>query len=246
MPICTLSNVTGDGMKGFNAELKKMLVSQKYLGESLPESYMDIESLLIAKSSSIYPPILTFSEFSALYQSTQTINHSNSVLSDEELLVCLELLSNYSNVLYYAQLTNGTTKMIILDPHFLLLLFSSFISTKHNFLKNGVFFKKNLPLILDKILFPASHYDYFVNLLMKFGLCAEKLVDDSLFFPLLLSEEIPSDIMEKYSYYESKENDLLRVFQLEKIPLCFFSHLLLKIFLLKVSMNGIWKNGLFF
>ncbi|EGC30717.1 roco6, ROCO family protein [Dictyostelium purpureum] len=134
--ICVVSCSTGHGFDQFLDLLKKTVVDLPSLKQSLPELYLKLEKLIIKKRTTMAPPILTWQNYSQMVLSNLDFHDEVHVKVATKSLVPLGSISFFDEP--------GLDQYVFLDPQWLTGVFSSIITTKHKFIKDGVLRKSDL------------------------------------------------------------------------------------------------------
>ncbi|KAK5582594.1 hypothetical protein RB653_004179 [Dictyostelium firmibasis] len=134
--ISILSCSTGVGFDNFLDLLKKTVVDLPSLKQSLPELYLKLEKLIIKKRSTLVPPVLTWQSYSQMVLSNLDFHDEIHVKVATKALVPLGSISFFDEPIL--------DQYVFLDPQWLTGVFSSIITTKHKFIKDGVLRKSDL------------------------------------------------------------------------------------------------------
>ncbi|KAM9963378.1 hypothetical protein ACTFIW_006606 [Dictyostelium discoideum] len=162
--ISILSCSTGVGFDNFLDLLKKTVVELPSLKQSLPELYLKLEKLIIKKRSTLVPPVLTWQSFSQMVLSNLDFHDEIHVKVATKALVPLGSISFFDEP--------GLDQYVFLDPQWLTGVFSSIITTKHKFIKDGVLKKSDLYQIWKPPHFIEDEglHSLLINLLERFEL----------------------------------------------------------------------------
>ncbi|KAN0011928.1 hypothetical protein ACTFIU_000147 [Dictyostelium citrinum] len=162
--ISILSCSTGVGFDNFLDLLKKTVVELPSLKQSLPELYLKLEKLIIKKRSTLVPPVLTWQNYSQMVLSNLDFHDEIHVKVATKALVPLGSISFFDEP--------GLDQYVFLDPQWLTGVFSSIITTKHKFIKDGVLRKSDLYQIWKPPHFIEDEglHSLLINLLERFEL----------------------------------------------------------------------------
>eukprot|EP01132_Coremiostelium_polycephalum_P001332 gene1332-1678_t len=162
--ICVVSCLTGSGFDKFQDLLKRTVSELPSLKQPIPELYVKLEKLIIKKRSTLSPPILTWQNYSQMVLSNLDFHDEIHVKVATKSLVSLGIVSFFDET----HLDN----YVFLDPQWLTNVFSSIITTKHKFIKDGVLKRGDLYQIWKPPMFLEDEglHNLLINLLERFEL----------------------------------------------------------------------------
>ncbi|KAF2069141.1 hypothetical protein CYY_009538 [Polysphondylium violaceum] len=162
--ICVVSCLSGAGFDNFQDLLKKTITELPLIKQPLPDLYLKLEKLIIKKRSTLSPPILTWSNYCSMVLSNLDFHDDIHLKVATKALVPLGILSFFDEP--------GLDNYIFLDPQWLTGVFSSIITTKHKFIKDGILKKSDLYQIWKppNFLEDEGLHTLLINLLERFEL----------------------------------------------------------------------------
>jgi hypothetical protein len=197
--------------------------------ESYPRSFFQLESLVTGESANHSPPLVAMAEFEAMADSCG--------IQKGELASVSLLLSQLGAIVVCAE-GDSSDSMIILDPHWLTRLMATLITSKPNFVREGILHTRNLELVWRPPDFPRYLHPVLLSLLQKYEL-AFPLPDNKgyLLTPLLGDQPLGTEPITPQSNYHE------RIYKFDFVPLFLFSRLMIRIM---YFMEGLtyWKTGL--
>lgn len=203
-------------------------------------------------------PYKTWSEFAKLASFC-------NIADGPDLKRCVETLSMMGDVMYFDDPKGGLDDLVILDSQFLTQVMATIITTKQNYIKNGVINFNDLRHIWKPPLFPVSIHPLLLTLLQKFEIvyvADEKLVKRLVEYfdvspavkapsyplgglgviPSLLPEEVPPlDIL--WSRYDDKIQQFDRQYVFDVMPMGLFSRLLFRLLNSASDVLHCWRYG---
>lgn len=152
-------------------------------------------------------------------------------------------------------------------------VFSDVITLKHNFVKDGILQRKNLPQIWKSPSYPESIHDSLVALLEQFEVAyalppsskmlskiaassvlipfphsPESSPDGAILVPCLLSDTRPADLHDPDLWPEEQSElvQLARYYSFEFMPFGFFNRFMVRLLRSGWLLIRCWKNGMLF
>lgn len=203
-------------------------------------------------------PYKTWSEFAQLARFC-------NIADGPDLKRCVETLNMMGDVIYFDDPKGGLDDLVILDSQFLTQIMATLITTKQNYVKNGVLNLNDLRYIWTPKMFPIAIHPLLIALLQKFEILfiadeelTKRLVD---YFdvsaavknpsypiggigviPSLLPEAVPSlDILWPPFAEPLVQYDRQYVFEL--VPSGLFSRLLVRLLQSATDILHCWRYG---
>eukprot|EP01133_Synstelium_polycarpum_P013612 gene13612-16019_t len=128
--IAVLSCATCFGLDTFQDLLKRTINDLPAVKQRIPDLYLKLERLIVKKRSTLIPPVLTWKAYCQMVL-------SNLDFHDEiHLKVATKALVSLGSVAFFDE--PGLDNYVFLDPQWLTNVFSSIITTKHNFIRDEV------------------------------------------------------------------------------------------------------------
>ena len=156
--------------------------------------------------------------------------------------------------MYFDDPRSGLNDIVILEPKFITQLLSTVITTKHRFIKDGIFLHKDVEQIWrDHNKYPPNLHSTFMTLMERFeimlNLDSKSRTDSSIdingrsLVPSLLSDKEPAAFV-TFWLPKPSEMYLYRVIRLQYIPAGLFSRLMIRMIKLATVVEVYWKNGI--
>ncbi|EGG17328.1 pleckstrin domain-containing protein [Cavenderia fasciculata] len=184
--ICVLSCLNGIGFDRFQELLKKTIIDLPSVKQKIPDLYIKLEKLIIKKRSTILPPVQTWKNYSQMVLSNLDFHDEIHVKVATKTLVLLGCLAFFDEPLL--------DHYVFLDPQWLTNVFSSIITTKHKFIKDGILNRLDLLQIWKppNFLEDEGLHRLLINLLERFELMfplEPEINIEGISSPLLLSKK---------------------------------------------------------
>jgi serine/threonine protein kinase/GTPase SAR1 family protein len=180
--------VSCESLENVETFIDQLLVAAKkepYMGAKMPASYFALEDLCLMERRNKellgVAPILTWSEVSLLAQKSNFMRIDESKpdsqdMFDSQLSVAIDVLHLLGSVVRFKDAGGGLENYVILDPQWVTKIFATIITTKQNFVRDGVIDVANLFTQLWRP-FPPKLHPLLLNLLESFEIVF-KLPDD--------------------------------------------------------------------
>ena len=184
-----MSCLKGKGIAQLQAFLDDTIGAQKYIGEQVPKSYLQLEKMLLAErdakrkegnkeggdlsptadlsnnstsdsNEGAKPPIMTWEEFKVMA--------GLCLIEDEqELELAASFLHNLGSIIHFGD-DEKLRDIIILEPQWLTRVMCTVITTKHRLVKQGLLDHTFLPFIWRPPQFPPHLHHFILTLLNRF------------------------------------------------------------------------------
>eukprot|EP01114_Cavostelium_apophysatum_P022155 TRINITY_DN7922_c0_g2_i4.p1 TRINITY_DN7922_c0_g2~~TRINITY_DN7922_c0_g2_i4.p1 ORF type:complete len:1489 (-),score=439.35 TRINITY_DN7922_c0_g2_i4:127-4593(-) len=232
-------------VKQIKKSLKDMTAQHKIMGELMPQSYLELEKLIIEerKTKNIvgWPYLLKLG-------AVANLNDSGAILR------AVKMLHELGSVVYFDDKNSGLSDCVILNPQFITDLLATIITTKHKFVKEGIIHHRDLDQIWREPEFPKELHSSYLALMERFEVSyninsqtkANEAIDPSAksLIPSLLPEVSSldlrsSDLWTNYGNAPQME----RHYRLEFIPSGIFSRLMIRMFRYASRVHTFWKYG---
>jgi GTPase SAR1 family protein len=206
-------------------------------------------------------PYKTWSEFAQLAK----FCHIND---GPDLKRCAETLNLMGDIVYFDDPKTGLDDLVILDSQYLTHIMSTIVTTKQNYVKNGVLNYNDLRHIWKPPLFPINIHPYLLAILEKFEIVytanrvlANRLVEyfgisaatKSPAYPMhglgvipsLLPEAVPVlDVL--WGKFDEKILEFDRQYVFDLMPTGLFSRLIVRLLHTATEVLHCWRNGTVF
>jgi len=202
-------------------QLVKLGKAQQGGIKSYPRSYMQVEDFVLAERTQRIPPVMSFERFKGVVLSC-------GIPRDAATSVA-EFLNKAGSLVFWNDSRKGVNEMIVLDPQWLVDLMATLISTKVNFVSNGILRRVDVIHIWHPPRFPADFHDRIVSLLECFGIVyrLHRFTNyEALLVPCLLPSTPPKDWESERSRVMSLGNSYFRMFEFNFVPIGLFSRLI--------------------
>lgn len=235
--------VSGKTKKGFDlvrTTIINLARAQPPSVTRFPRSYLTLENLIMSERRLRMPPVVSFDTFSEMaVQCGAPADTAKTVAS---------FLNELGTIVWVddPRLTN----MVILDPQWLAKLMATLITSKMNFVNNGILERKNLHFVWKPPEFPDSLHSSLVNLLEQFEILyrmplAPGQTEDMEKYLLmcLVSDKRPPIEWPRPGAIGDDKPQAMRIYQLPFVPLGLMSKLMTRI-LHFVVPSVYWKDGI--
>jgi len=180
-----------------------------------------VEDFVLAERTQRIPPVMHFDEFKNVV--------SSCGISVDVATGVAEFLNNMGSLVFWNDPRKGVNEMIVLDPQWLVDLMATLISTKANFVSNGILRRTDVTHIWHPPRFPASFHDRIVGLLECFGVIyrLQRFTNsEALLVPCLLPSTPPKDWEQERTRITTSGYRYFRMFEFEFVPIGFFARLI--------------------
>ncbi|MDP2439088.1 MAG: protein kinase [archaeon] len=241
-----LSAKSGLGVSEFIDSLYQCVLAQPSMPEPVPLTYLKLEETIRALSTT--QPTLSLDEF--------TVIASRSGIHADNVPLVTTFLTDTGTICYFPE---QNPDLVVLHPQWITDTFSTIITLKANFVKQGFLLHSDLPQIWKPPLFPTSHHPFLISLLEKFDLIyhlpgspadaqsSPSMEADRYFIPALLQSEAPdADLMQViWPPPEEHEKFVGRTYSFKFIPVGFFARIIVR-FCRSFTWQPVfyWQHGL--
>ena len=254
--ILTLSSQTGEGVEPFMYLLQNVSLSERTMGELLPNSFMRLEMLCMeegkTRKSSSQIPLLSWENYKMLAQTC-------GISDGKQLGIATQLLHNLGSIVHFPG-DDNLADIVVLDPSWLTELMATIVTTKHQFVKEGKIQNTALKQIWRAPQFPPSLHLLLYGILEKFEVIfrldkegRENKQNEDVFFsgqslvPSLLPEAQPAGY-EGFTAFNSPtlkpgEIQYGRQYRFNFLPHGIFSRLTIRLHCM-MDVEAAWKRGL--
>lgn len=140
-----ISCETNENIAEFVESLINISIKEPYMGSMIPSSYFTLEDLCLmerrSKELQGTAPICQWDEIKAVALKSNFMSGKdfiNDEVIDSQLSVAIDVLHLLGSVVRFKDVGPSLDKVVILDPQWITKVFSTIITTKRNFVKDGV------------------------------------------------------------------------------------------------------------
>ena len=169
---------------------------QYIMGQKIPASYhaldKQLEQVQQKVRQGLREPIMHASEFCTIVQQMSLAD----IQDEEELKTATLFLTDVGSLFHYDDRSHNLHELYFVDPRWLYDMMSKVVTVKgrpNPFVKNGILYSKDIPLLFKEIQFPWKYFEQFVTLLDRYEV-ALVLDNRRLLIPSMLSEERPQHL----------------------------------------------------
>ena len=165
---------------------------QHIMGQKIPASYHALDKKLEQVQQEVRQglrePIMHASEFCTMVQKMNLVD----IQDLEELNTAALFLTDVGSLLHYDDWSHNLHELYFVDPCWLYDMMSKVVTVKQQnpFVKNGILYSKDIPLLFKDVQFPWKYFEQFLTLLDRFEV-ALVLDNRRLLIPSMLPEERP-------------------------------------------------------
>eukprot|EP01117_Protostelium_nocturnum_P011694 TRINITY_DN4256_c3_g1_i11.p1 TRINITY_DN4256_c3_g1~~TRINITY_DN4256_c3_g1_i11.p1 ORF type:complete len:1743 (-),score=580.06 TRINITY_DN4256_c3_g1_i11:39-5267(-) len=225
-------------------QIKNIIASQTTMGEAIPKAYLELERLILEERrvQSSKTPIIKWSDYTKL-------GTLASIHDEKTLQRATQFFHDLGVLIYFNDKRTNLSDFVILDPSFIIDLLKTIITTKSNFVKDGILLTKDLDQIWKPPLFEKQYFDTFLTLLSKFeifhNLDGDNYMNGRLLIPALVTESEPENLETTIwpPYTVEKPKQLDRWFHLSFVPAGLLTRLLVRMFRYSEEIVSYWSNG---
>lgn len=135
---------TNENISSFVEKLVDIAKKEPYMGAKIPTSYLTLEDICIMERKNKLDqgqlPICKFDKIREIARKGKFFiqDTSNKDLFDAQLSMAIDILHLHGSLLRFKDITPELDNLIILDPQWLTKVFATIITTKMNFIKEGI------------------------------------------------------------------------------------------------------------
>lgn len=228
------------------AKLRKKLIeitmSQPHItAEEIPANFVTLEEKIVAlKNTRPMPPVLTFDAY-------KKIAEACNLEKEDDILQASEFLYSLGQIVYFNEASSGLNQIVILDSQWLTQVFSTVISMKNQYAKDGIMKPSYFPHIWKPPAYPESLHSFLLKILEKFEICYKLDSEGNLLIPWMLPDKQPEDFS-KFWKESSTEPQIARYYEFEFIPVGLFSKLMVRLLNSSSQWQPLcyWRSGIVF
>ena len=199
---------------------------QLIMGQKIPASYHALDKQLEIVQQEvrqgIREPIMHVKEFKAM---VHQMNLSD-IEDDEELETATLFLNDVGSLLHYDERKHNLHELYFVDPRWLCDLMSKIAVTISPFVKNGILYFEDIPMLFNDKRFPWQYFEQFLTLLDRFEI-ALALDNQRVLVPSILPDERPKELRDEKTDKEEPTYSRFIIFSSESpTPHGFWSRLL--------------------
>ncbi|GAM27829.1 hypothetical protein SAMD00019534_110050 [Acytostelium subglobosum LB1] len=151
---------TSKNINKLQALLVKVGRAEKKLGQSHPQSFTQLESLIVNEREMNNPPIITKHEFLAMAEQCG--------ITADQVPKASHFLKELGIIVYFDDDKSGLDAFVFIDPPWLTRLLATLITSKPNFVQAGVLEQSNLHQIWKAPDFPHHLHHVLLAILQRF------------------------------------------------------------------------------
>eukprot|EP00026_Physarum_polycephalum_P000251 Phypoly_transcript_00251.p1 GENE.Phypoly_transcript_00251~~Phypoly_transcript_00251.p1 ORF type:complete len:1880 (+),score=208.43 Phypoly_transcript_00251:799-5640(+) len=204
-----------------------------------PRSYLALEGLVLSERRLRTPPVISFEMFEDMAIQCGAPKDTTKTVAS--------FLNELGTIVWVDD--PRLSSMVILDPQWLAKLMATLITSKMNFVNNGILERKNLHFLWKPPEFPESLHGNLVNLLEQFEILfrmpstfGASEESEKYLLMCLVNDKRPPIEFPRPGLTEDKPY-VMRIYQLPFVPLGLMSKLMTRI-LHFVSPSIYWKDGM--
>ena len=200
---------------------------QLIMGQKIPASYhalvKQLEIVQQEVKQGIREPIMTAKEFKTMVHQMNV----DDIQDDEELKTAALFLTDVGSLLHYDDRGYNLHELYFVDPCWLCDMMSKMVRTC-SFVKNGILYSNDIPMLFNDQQFPWQYFEQFLALLDRFEI-ALPLDNRRLLIPCTLPDERPKEFEDEKSDNQEPVHSRFILFNSANTPSGFWSRLLSKI-----------------
>ena len=208
----------------------KNRAGQFIMGQKIPASYhaldKQLEVIQHEVRQGIREPIMHSEEFWTM------IHQMNlpDIQDEEELRMATLFLTDVGSLLHYDDRGHNLHELYFVDPRWLCDMMSKVVTIKERnpFVKNGILYAKDIPMLFKDKQFPWRYLEQFITLLDKFEI-ALPLDNRRLLIPSMLLDERPAEFEDETPERKVLVYSRFIMFSSNNTPPGFWSRLLSRI-----------------
>jgi len=233
-----ISTSTGKNIDVLKAKIIKIASSQPTMGETIPKSWLSVESKVRSIKSFNQQPILQYRTYKKLAQ--------DSGIPESRVSQVTQFLHDLGVLVHFRDSEGGLNEIVILDPQWLTKVFATLITMKPNSVKAGVIVRQDLHHIWKPPEFPPDRHPFLLALLAKFEIIFLFSKSDQILVPSLLNDSSPSDgeIEKFWRSAENPETEISRNYKFDFLPHGFFGRMIIRMLHSEWSAVLYWKAGI--
>ena len=162
------------------------------MGQKIPASYHALDKQLEVVQQEVRQgfrePIMHSEEFATMVQQMNLAD----IQDEEELKTATLFLTDVGSLLYYDDRSHNLHELYFVDPRWLCDMMSKVVTIKERnpFVKNGILYSKDIPLLFKDEKFPWKYFEQYLTLLDRFEI-ALLLDNRRVLIPSMLPKDRP-------------------------------------------------------
>ena len=165
------------------------------MGQKIPASYHALDKQLEVVQQEVRQgfrePIMHSEEFTTMVQQMNLADFQDK----EELKTATLFLTDVGSLLHYDDRSHNLHELYFVDPRWLYDMMSKVVTIKKRnpFIRNGILYSKDIPLLFKDEKFPWKYFEQFLTLLDRFEI-ALVLDNRRVLIPSMLPEDRPEHL----------------------------------------------------
>ena len=165
------------------------------MGQKIPASYHALDKQLEVVQQEVRQgfrePIMHSEEFATMVQQMNLAD----IQDEEELKTATLFLTDVGSLLHYDDRSHNLHELYFVDPRWLCDMMSKVVTIKERnpFVKNGILYSKDIPLLFKDEKFPWKYFEQYLTLLDRFEI-ALLLDNRRVLIPSMLPEDQPEHL----------------------------------------------------
>ena len=165
------------------------------MGQKIPASYHTLDKQLQVVQQEVRQgfrePIMHSEEFTTMVQQMNLAD----IQDEEELKTATLFLTDVGSLLHYDDRSHNLHELYFIDPRWLCDMMSKVVTIKERnpFVKNGILYSKDIPLLFKGEKFPWKYFEQYLTLLDRFEI-ALLLDNRRVLIPSMLPEDRPEHL----------------------------------------------------
>eukprot|EP00029_Vermamoeba_vermiformis_P006458 TRINITY_DN2538_c0_g2_i1.p1 TRINITY_DN2538_c0_g2~~TRINITY_DN2538_c0_g2_i1.p1 ORF type:complete len:1060 (+),score=232.58 TRINITY_DN2538_c0_g2_i1:295-3474(+) len=236
-----VSTTTGTNISKLRKKLIEITMQQPHMTEeAIPANFGTLEEKIIAlKNTNPMPPIINREAYLKILEACK-------LTTEDDITQATQFLYSMGVIVYFNDQKSGLDQMVILDSQWLTQVFSTIVSMKNQYAKDGKMKPSALVHMWKPPKYPESLHPMLLKILEKFEISYKLDSAGTLLIPWMLPDKQPDDFR---TYWNDAgiETQLARYYQFEFLPVGLFSKLMVR--LLNSSQfepQCYWRSGIVF
>jgi serine/threonine protein kinase/GTPase SAR1 family protein len=226
----------GNGVPALSKELIELARSLGILKEEIPKSWQVLEQAILAKRASR----ISILEGEAFHELCRDVG-----ISEQSIALASSFLTDIGTIITHGNRRAPSSNIVVLDPQWLADVFSSIISFKQGWVKNGLLAHSDLRHIWSA--YSPNIYKHLISILERFEVLYDVKINNTpyLIVPSLVQSRVPPEAV--FAFPETvalTARAFKRHYVFEFAPLGFFARLMVRLHAIaNLSIEHLWSAG---